>query len=137
MHDGRVVHFEDNQPFVGLIKDSLEVFGDGRHHVVGGAADLAGSLAVLDQISSGELCANIVIFDGNLGRGRFGGDDARAIKERMDALGLAVRAISCGGQYAAELGIKVDVDLRKGDFSLRKLVEIIDALDEPVARQSR
>lgn len=136
MRNGQVVHFEDNQPFADLIREGLEKFGGGRHQVVGGAADLAGSLAVLDQIDSGELAANIVMFDGNLSLGSLSGSDARVIKERVDALGLAVRAISCGSLYAAELGIEVDVDLRKGDFSPLQLVEAIDALHEPVAAQS-
>lgn len=129
MNNGNVVHFEDSHSLADSVKRGLELFSDGRHKIVGGAANLAGSLAVLDQIASGEVQANVVMFDGNLGTG----NDALAISAHITELGLPVRTIGAGGHSMEDLGVEVDVDLTKRDFTVSRLVEILDSLDDPAS----
>jgi hypothetical protein len=129
MHNGRIAYFEDHVGLADLTQNLIETFGEGRHQVVARAADLGGALAVLDQIASGEVEANVIMSDGSLSRGT-AGSDARTIMGRVEALGLNVKTILMSNQSAEAIGVAVDVDLPKGDATGPKLVEVLDSLPE-------
>lgn len=131
MKNAKVVHFEDDKGFRTMIKKSLKTFSGERHGVVGEAADLAGSIAVLDQIKFEELDANVVLLDGNLSPGATSGEDARKITEYIKEHEVPVRVIGLGGKAMAEAGVEVDIDLTKGGtLDPRALPNVIDGLGE-------
>ena len=127
MNNGRIAYFEDNLILAASIQDTVDIYSDGRHQVVVHAADLSGSLAVLDQIAAGEIDANIVLSDGNLSNS-VGGHDARVIMERVRELGLGVRTVLLSSQTSEDTGVSVDVAILKADMNGDKLVEILDGL---------
>lgn len=131
MDNGRVVHFEDNDQLRDAVEMGLDLYSDGRHQVIGGAANLTGALAVLDQIHAGEVSANVVLTDGNL-TPAVGGSDARAIRKHIRELGLAVRVIGLSSKTMEACGVEVDADIPKGSFTADKLVSVIDDLAEPM-----
>ena len=132
MQNGKVVHFEDDKGFRAMIKKSLKTFSLERHGVVGEAADLAGSIAVLDQIKSGELDANVVLLDGNLSLGVASGEDARTIADYIKQNEVPVRVVGLGGQAMSDAGVEVDIDVAKNGCleDPRALSKAIDRLEE-------
>lgn len=129
MESGKIVHFEDSVTFAETIGEGIGIFSDGRHEVVAQAANLSGSLAVLDQIASGELEANVVLTDGNLSPA-VGGADAVVIIGRVKELGLNVRTILMSSQSAGEIGIEVDAEVPKSGSVLPAIVDAIDDFSE-------
>lgn len=136
MDKGRVVHFEDNDGLRETIARSISMFSDERHQVIGGAANLTGALALLDEIHTGAVNANVVLLDGNL-TPAVGGSDARKIRQRIRELDLPVRVIGASGETMEANGVEVDIDLGPKMIGFRpsltgsKIVEAIDSLEDP------
>jgi len=129
MNNGRIAYFEDNLSLAASMQDIVDIYSDGRHEVVVHAVDLSGALAVLDQMAAGEIDANVVLSDGNLSDS-VGGRDARAIMERVQELGLGVRTVLLSSQSAEEIGVVVDAELLKDEFTGALLAGLLDNLPE-------
>ncbi len=129
MHNGKIAYFEDSTVLAASTVRGIELFSDDRHQVVAQAANRGGALAVLDQIASGEVDANIVLSDGNLDGGVTGGD-AIIIINRIKELGLNVRTVLMSSQSAEDIGVTVDAEFLKDDSGPADLVKILDDLPE-------
>jgi Mg-chelatase subunit ChlD len=81
-------------------------------------------------MQTGEVQANVVITDGNLGSS-IGSGDARQITERIKTMGLPVRVVGLASDPMSEFGITVDVELTKHKLKPGQLNRIIDDLPEP------
>ncbi len=135
MDHARVVHFEDDDNLAATYAVSLELFSDDRHAIVGRAADLAGSLAMLDEIADDTLKANVVLLDGNLAPGDESGSDARAVRDRIAELALPVRVVGNSSHPMEEIGVEVDADLPKYGGTVDKLIDTLDELPDPDSTQ--
>lgn len=136
MHDGRVVHFEDDPQWLHAVASRLE---GSPHQVVGQATTLAEALDMLKAIRRGELDANIVINGGMLSVpskpfSSTGRRDPAIIAEKIEELGLEVRTIGISGLFMSDYGVTVDAEIPKVAFAKSNLVEVINALPEPEAR---
>ncbi|MBW3569094.1 hypothetical protein KY385_03105 [Candidatus Parcubacteria bacterium] len=133
MNNGRAVHFEDHETFRRMTKRCLKLSSDKRHEVVGEAADLAGAFAVLHEIETGNLKANVVILDGNLTSGTTTGEDARKITQYINDRNIPVRVVGMGGRAMKEVGVEVDVDITKEGLekNYEALADALNNLEEP------
>lgn len=127
MHEGRIVHFEDDDDWQGVVRRQLE---GSSHQFVGGAATLPYALRMLEQMKKGEVDANIVVLDGNLSES-VSHNDARAIRERIRKLGLPVRVIGFSSNDLTREGIEVDATVIKTTYKYGSMVQVIDELPEP------
>ncbi len=127
MHEGKVVHFEDDESWQGIVRRQLD---GSSHQLMAGAATLPDALVVLDQVNTGDLDANVVVLDGNLSE-TASYDDARAIRERIRELGLPVRVIGFSSSDLTSKGVEVDATLLKTAYEYGSIVTVIDELPEP------
>lgn len=127
MHEGKVIHFEDDGTWRGVIQRQL---ADSEHELVGNAATLPDALEVLEQMQRGELDANVVVLDGNLSDVSTN-HDAKTIRRRIRELGLPVRVIGFSSGDLADSGVEVDATMQKGDYSYGEIIRVIDELEEP------
>lgn len=139
MHDGRVLHIEDNEDWQDIVERSLE---GTPHHVVETADNMPTALEALNRVQSGELGANVVVLGGRLIKGhppleRTGMNDPRHIMEHIRDLGLSVRVIGFSALRMSDFGVEVDAELSKTDFKSGDLAATIDELPElhPSARE--
>lgn len=131
MHEGKVVHFEDDESWRGIVSRQLS---DSEHELVAQAATLAEALEILEKIQSGEIDANVVITDGNLSDVSTA-HDATVITDRIRELGLAVRTIGLSGSPMEDFGIEVDADLSKSGLRYGDITRVVDELPEPEVTQ--
>lgn len=110
----RIVHFEDDADWQEIVREAVEA---SSHELVAQADTLTGSLAVLDQMQSGEIDADVVILGGNLSdRGFFvkaAGEDPAEIMRAITEKGLRVITVGLAGLAMEEYGIEVDIDITK------------------------
>lgn len=131
MHEGRVVHFEDNDDWRRFVRRHLD---GSEHQLVGEAATLPDALGVLEQMQRGEIDANVVVLDGNLSEVTTY-QDAKTIRERIRELELPVRVIGMSGGSLGNAGIEVDATILKGSYSYGEIVKVIDKLPKPEVNQ--
>ncbi len=126
MHDGRVVHFEDDPLVREIVADHLAHSED--HSLVGAAATLPDALEMLERIADGELDANVVVVDGSLS-GVSDARDARIITKKIRKLELPLRVIGFSAEDLVRRGLHLDAFVLKGlPFDLAR---IIDELPDP------
>ncbi|KKU20340.1 MAG: hypothetical protein UX30_C0002G0044 [Candidatus Saccharibacteria bacterium GW2011_GWA2_46_10] len=128
MHEGKVVHFEDDLDWQRVVQFRL---GNSAHKLVAQASSSQEAMDVLERMHRGEIDANLVILGGSLTKGsRTGAHDSQLIMGRIKELDLPVRTIGLSAHEMSYYGIEVDADVGKG-HGARNLVEVIDGLPEP------
>jgi hypothetical protein len=130
MHEGRVIHIEDEGAFRRKLVRDLE---GSVHRVVAEAADLDTAFSLLDQVKAGELGANVVALDGRLSDDSPELSDARKIVVRIEELGLDLQIIGLSGSAMKGAGIEVAIDVGKNAFVRGQvdMKQILDELPEP------
>ncbi len=137
MHEGRVVHFEDDEDWRDIVASRLV---GSPQWLVGQATNLAEALEMLHAMKNGEVDANVVILGGNLTPGAHmfdtrGRRDPAIISETIRKLGLRVKTIGLSGLAMEEYGVSVDVDIPKMEFSKADLPALLTGLPEPKAKE--
>lgn len=127
MENARVAIVEDMEKIRQMVR--LSLIGDG-HNVVAEATNLEEAFSLVDKLAQGEIEADVVLLDGNLGdkteeKEYKPHDDARQILARIREAGIASTVIGFSADYLREAGIDVDADTAK---SIEAVIETIDAL---------
>ena len=121
MEGARVVVFEDNDR---LREHACLELENHEHQVTAYAKTLRQALAVVEDIADGEIQADVVLLDGNLGGENRDCYDARQICQRMQERGVAAKVIGFSAGDMRMHGVDVDFDSQKNIFAA------IDAIAE-------
>jgi CheY-like chemotaxis protein len=121
MENARIAIIDDHKSNRTLAKFSLEARG---HTVVAEASSRQEAFDLVDQMAKGNVVADVILLDGNLGHTDTY-EDAMVIAERLRETGVTSKVLGFSVGSLGEHGIQVDADTFK---SPRTAAEIIKEL---------
>jgi hypothetical protein len=127
MEKAKIIHIEDDPFFSNIVRMSLEL-DDSGHMVVERAFTMEEATKSLYSKARNESVFNVVLLDGNLSHDSHNGSDAMKIINIIKELKLDVITIGCSGIILWDNFIEVDYEINKTDFTVDKLVKLIDEI---------
>lgn len=127
MEKAKIYHIEDDAFFSNVIRMSLDIGGNG-HTLIGNAGTIDEALSALEDRSKNLLDFDLLLLDGNLSRESRSGADAKKIIQYIKELNLNLIIIGCSGDNLKDNFVEVDYELNKTDFTVDKLVKLIDEI---------